>query len=183
MGDENSIHTQGDYSKLSHEGYRNTIELLKGNNMVPLRSDTIRTVKLRNDILMFQQNHGDLFLQKHGLCSRTYSKKSYRGIDLWLQVQFFYDHVNPVTRRTIEQSDGGVSFVTSNPGSMGEIIRGLAIYDSMKEFGNGTQRISLICRSRHRIAQECPGVISRLAVLSESDHHKCDKATTLGEAI
>ncbi|GJT65367.1 hypothetical protein Tco_1016847 [Tanacetum coccineum] len=27
MGDENPIHTLGDYSKPSHEGYRNTIEL------------------------------------------------------------------------------------------------------------------------------------------------------------
>ncbi|GKD48638.1 zinc finger, CCHC-type containing protein, partial [Tanacetum coccineum] len=143
----------------SHEGYRNTIELPKGNIVVPLRSDTIRlvqngcllhglrskdpnqhlkdflklvdsldlddanrertrlhlfqfslhdqasnwlehllagsistwedlttrflaqffpsgrTVKLRNNILMFQQHQGDLS-QKHGLVSRTYSKKS-----------------------------------------------------------------------------------------------------------
>ncbi|GJU43797.1 hypothetical protein Tco_1201063 [Tanacetum coccineum] len=45
MGDENPIRTQGDYSKPSHEGYRNTIELPIGNNMVPLRSDTIRLVQ------------------------------------------------------------------------------------------------------------------------------------------
>nr|GEW18200.1 hypothetical protein [Tanacetum cinerariifolium] len=42
MGDENPIRTLGDYSRPSHEGYRNTIELLERNNMVPLRSDTIR---------------------------------------------------------------------------------------------------------------------------------------------
>nr|GEZ78342.1 hypothetical protein [Tanacetum cinerariifolium] len=42
MRDENPIRTLGDYSKPSHEGHRNTIELLVGNNMVPLRSDTIR---------------------------------------------------------------------------------------------------------------------------------------------
>ncbi|GJU81143.1 hypothetical protein Tco_1283508 [Tanacetum coccineum] len=41
MGDENHIRTLGDYSKLSHEGYRNTIELPAGNNVVPLRFDTI----------------------------------------------------------------------------------------------------------------------------------------------
>ncbi|GKC38340.1 hypothetical protein Tco_1050724 [Tanacetum coccineum] len=33
MGDENPIHTLGDYSKPSHEGYRNTIELPVGNNV------------------------------------------------------------------------------------------------------------------------------------------------------
>ncbi|GJV18874.1 MAK10-like protein [Tanacetum coccineum] len=42
MGDENPIRTLGDYSKPSHEGYMNTIELPVGNNVVPLRSDTIR---------------------------------------------------------------------------------------------------------------------------------------------
>ncbi|GJY60079.1 zinc finger, CCHC-type containing protein [Tanacetum coccineum] len=44
-GDANPIHTLGDYSKPSHEGYRNTIELSEGNNVVPLRSDTIRLVQ------------------------------------------------------------------------------------------------------------------------------------------
>ncbi|GJS20456.1 hypothetical protein Tco_0449088 [Tanacetum coccineum] len=45
MGDENPIHNLGDYSKPSHEGYRNTIELPVGNNVVPLRSDTIQLVQ------------------------------------------------------------------------------------------------------------------------------------------
>nr|GEX52452.1 MAK10-like protein [Tanacetum cinerariifolium] len=106
IGDENPFRTLGDYSKPSHEGYRNTIELPIGNNVVSLRSDTIRertrlrlfqfslrdqasnwleclparsistwedlttrflaqlfspgrTAKLRNNILMFQQHHGE----------------------------------------------------------------------------------------------------------------------------
>ncbi|GKD36119.1 MAK10-like protein [Tanacetum coccineum] len=41
MRDENPIRTLGDYSKPSHGGYKNTIELPVGNNVVPLRSDTI----------------------------------------------------------------------------------------------------------------------------------------------
>ncbi|GJX97954.1 hypothetical protein Tco_0354973 [Tanacetum coccineum] len=45
MGDANPIRTLGDYSKPSHEGYKNTIELLVGNNVVPLRSDTIWLVQ------------------------------------------------------------------------------------------------------------------------------------------
>ncbi|GKD88767.1 hypothetical protein Tco_1364274 [Tanacetum coccineum] len=45
MGDKNPIRTLGDYSKPSYEGYRNTIELLVGNNAIPLRSDTIRLVQ------------------------------------------------------------------------------------------------------------------------------------------
>nr|GEW47578.1 zinc finger, CCHC-type [Tanacetum cinerariifolium] len=45
MGDENPICTLRDYSKPSHEGYKNTIELPVGNNMVPLRPDTIWLVQ------------------------------------------------------------------------------------------------------------------------------------------
>ncbi|GJS71972.1 hypothetical protein Tco_0704813 [Tanacetum coccineum] len=45
MGDENPIRTLGDYSKPNHEGYMNTIELPVENNVVPLRSDTIRLVQ------------------------------------------------------------------------------------------------------------------------------------------
>nr|GEW31351.1 zinc finger, CCHC-type [Tanacetum cinerariifolium] len=45
MGDANPIRTLGDYSKPSHEGYMNTIELPVGSNVVPLRSDTIRLVQ------------------------------------------------------------------------------------------------------------------------------------------
>ncbi|GJS92936.1 MAK10-like protein [Tanacetum coccineum] len=45
MGDEIPRRTLGDYSRPSHEGYRNTIELLDGNNAMPLRSDTIQFVQ------------------------------------------------------------------------------------------------------------------------------------------
>ncbi|GJU95333.1 zinc finger, CCHC-type containing protein [Tanacetum coccineum] len=51
MEDENPIHTLGDYSKPSHEGYRNTIEIPIGKNVVPLRSDTIRE---RTRLRLFQ---------------------------------------------------------------------------------------------------------------------------------
>nr|GEU99742.1 MAK10-like protein [Tanacetum cinerariifolium] len=59
MGDANPICTLGDYSKPRHEGYKNTIELFVGNNVVPLQFDTIRSAKLRNDNLMFQQHQGE----------------------------------------------------------------------------------------------------------------------------
>nr|GEU63942.1 zinc finger, CCHC-type [Tanacetum cinerariifolium] len=45
MGDENPIRTLKDYSRPSHESYRNTIELPGRNNVVPLRSDSIRLVQ------------------------------------------------------------------------------------------------------------------------------------------
>nr|GEX21550.1 reverse transcriptase domain-containing protein [Tanacetum cinerariifolium] len=45
--DKNHIRALGDYSIPSREGYRNTIELLDGNNVVPLRFNTIRLVQNR----------------------------------------------------------------------------------------------------------------------------------------
>nr|GEX94524.1 ribonuclease H-like domain-containing protein [Tanacetum cinerariifolium] len=42
MGYANPISTLGDYYKPSHEGYKKTIELPIGNNVVPLRFNTIR---------------------------------------------------------------------------------------------------------------------------------------------
>ncbi|GJT54038.1 hypothetical protein Tco_0989092 [Tanacetum coccineum] len=45
MGDENQPCTLGDYSRPSHERYRNTTELPEEDNVVPLRSDTIRLVQ------------------------------------------------------------------------------------------------------------------------------------------
>nr|GEW01499.1 ribonuclease H-like domain-containing protein [Tanacetum cinerariifolium] len=79
----------------SHEGYKNTIELPIGNNVVPLQSDTIRLVqngkerayvyfnfpfaiKLAIGLNVFQQDpspHGRILLLNE-LVSRTYSKKS-----------------------------------------------------------------------------------------------------------
>ncbi|GJY71860.1 hypothetical protein Tco_0475563 [Tanacetum coccineum] len=130
MGDENPIRTLGEYSKPSHEGYRNSIELPIGNNVVPLRSDTIRlvqngcsfhgfrsedpnqhlkdflklvpsphgrmllpdsflnspgrTAKLRNDILMFQQHHGESLFEEWPRFKDLLQKFPHYGIDLWL---------------------------------------------------------------------------------------------------
>ncbi|GJR37219.1 hypothetical protein Tco_1212903 [Tanacetum coccineum] len=36
-----------------------------------------------------------------------FQKVPHHGIDLWLQVQILYDHVHPITRRTIDQATGG----------------------------------------------------------------------------
>ncbi|GKB61085.1 protein kinase-like domain, concanavalin A-like lectin/glucanase domain protein, partial [Tanacetum coccineum] len=210
---ENPIRTLGDYSKPSHEGYRNTIELHVGNNVVPLRLDTIRlvqnkcsfhglrsedpnqhlkdflklmdsldlngenrertrlrlfqfslrdqasnwlecipagsittwedltthflaqffppgrTAKLRNDILMFQQNYGESLSEGWTRFKDFLQKVPHHGIDLWLQVQIFYDHVNPATRRTINQSAGG-KLRDRNAKESWALLEDLALYDN-----------------------------------------------------
>ena len=174
--------TLGEYSRPSHQGYRNTIELTQGANVTPLRSDTIRlvqsgcafhglrsedpnqhlkdflkivdsidlgvetrettrlrlfqfslrdqasqwlerlpagsittwddlttrflaqffppgrTTKLRNDILMFQQCQGETLYEAWTRFKDLLQKVPHHGIDLWLQVQIFYDHVDLSTR-------------------------------------------------------------------------------------
>ncbi|GKE14400.1 MAK10-like protein [Tanacetum coccineum] len=231
MGDENSICTLGDYSKPSHEGYRNTIELPDGNNVVPLRSDTIwlvqngfsfhrlrsedpnehlkdflklvdllnldvanrertrlrlfqfslrdqasnwlerlparsistwedlttrflaqffppgRTAKLRNDILMFQQHYGESLFEAWTRFKDLLQKVPHYGIDLWLQVQIFYDHVNPVTRRTIDQSICG-KLHDKNHKESWALLEDLALYDNEswndpKDFAKLVKAISL----------------------------------------
>ncbi|GJR34947.1 hypothetical protein Tco_1210631 [Tanacetum coccineum] len=95
MGDMNPICTLGDYSKPSHEGYKNTIELPVWNNVVPLRSDTIRrTTKLRNDILMFQQHHGESISEAWTRFKDLLQKVPHHDIDLWLQDLALYDNEN-----------------------------------------------------------------------------------------
>ncbi|GJT31776.1 hypothetical protein Tco_0922195 [Tanacetum coccineum] len=49
MGDENPIHTLGDYSKPRHEGYRNTIKLPVGNNVALLEDLALHDNESWND--------------------------------------------------------------------------------------------------------------------------------------
>ncbi|GKB90010.1 zinc finger, CCHC-type containing protein [Tanacetum coccineum] len=230
MGDENPIRTLGDYSKPSHEGYRNTIELLVGNNVVPLRSDTIRlvqngcsfhglrsedpnqhlkdflklvdsldldgenrertrlrlfqfslrdqasnwlerlpagsistwedlttrflaqffpsgrTAKLRNDILMFQQHHGESLSEAWTRFKDLLQKVPHHGIDRWLQIQIFYDHVSFHLKCEIDRAAGG-KLRNKNTDESWEIIENLALYDhegwdETKEFVKPVKAIS-----------------------------------------
>ena len=204
--------TLGEYSRPSHQGYRNTIELT-GANVTPLRSDTIRlvqsgcafhglrsedpnqhlkdflkivdsidldvetrettrlrlfqfslrdqasqwlerlpagsittwddlttrflaqffppgrTTKLRNDILMFQQRQNESLYEAWTRFKDLLQKVPHHGIDLWLQVQIFYDHIEISPRRTIDQLAGGKLCDLSAEQSW-ELIEDLALYDN-----------------------------------------------------
>ncbi|GKA57965.1 hypothetical protein Tco_0757153 [Tanacetum coccineum] len=61
-------------------------------------------------------------------------KVPHHGIDLWLQVQIFYDHVNPVTRRTIDQSADD-KLRDRNAKESWALLEDLSLYD--KESWNG----------------------------------------------
>ncbi|GJV43347.1 hypothetical protein Tco_1427883 [Tanacetum coccineum] len=132
MGDENPIRTLGDYSKPSHEGYRNTIELPVGNNVVPLRSDTIRLVqngcsfhglrsedpnqhlkdflKLVDSLDLDGENRERTRLQSLSEAWTRFKdllqKVPRHGIDRWLQIQILYDHVDGTTQKGIDYAAG-----------------------------------------------------------------------------
>ncbi|GJX77121.1 putative nucleotidyltransferase, ribonuclease H [Tanacetum coccineum] len=148
MEDANTIRTLGDYSRPSHEGYKNTIELPEGNNVVPLRSDTIRLVQngcsfhgLRSED---PNQHLKDFLK---LVDSLDLDVPHHGIDLWLQVQIFYDHVTPATRRTIDQSAGG-KLRDRNAEESWALLEDLALYDNEswndpRDFAKPVKAISL----------------------------------------
>ncbi|GJU94432.1 hypothetical protein Tco_1319188 [Tanacetum coccineum] len=189
MGDKNPLRTLGDYSKPSYEGYRNTIELPEGNNVVPLRSDTIRLVqnkcsfhglrsegpnqhlknflklvdsldldgenrertRLRrtaklNDILMFQQHHGESLFEAWTRFKDLLQKVPHYCIDRWLQIQIFYDHVSFHLKCEIDHAAGGKLY-NKNADEYWEIIENLALYDhegwnDTKEFVKSVKAIS-----------------------------------------
>nr|GEW12011.1 zinc finger, CCHC-type [Tanacetum cinerariifolium] len=65
-----------------------------------------RTSKLCNDILMFQQHQGESLAEAWTRFKDLLQKVPHHGIDLWLKIQIFYNHVNPIIRRTIDQAAG-----------------------------------------------------------------------------
>ncbi|GJT53636.1 MAK10-like protein [Tanacetum coccineum] len=138
MGDENPPHTLRDYSRLG--------------------MSTVRTAKLRNDILTFQQHQGESLSEAWTRFKDLLQKVPHHVIDLWLQVQIFYDHVNPVMRRTINQSAGG-KLHDKNVEESWALIEDLTLFDNEswndpRDFAKPVKAISL------------PQYVSRI-----SDHH------------
>ncbi|GJW09090.1 MAK10-like protein [Tanacetum coccineum] len=106
-----------------------------------------RPAKLRNDILMFQQHQGESLSEAWTRFKDLLQKFPHHGIDLWLQVQIFYDHVTPVTRRTIDQSTGG-KLRDRNVKESWALLEDLALYDNEswndpRDFAKPVKAISL----------------------------------------
>ncbi|GKC16704.1 zinc finger, CCHC-type containing protein, partial [Tanacetum coccineum] len=66
-----------------------------------------RTAKLHNDILMFQQHQGESLSKAWTRFKDLQQKVSHHGIDRWLQIQIFYDHVDYTTQMGIDHVAGG----------------------------------------------------------------------------
>ncbi|GKC07697.1 MAK10-like protein, partial [Tanacetum coccineum] len=88
-----------------------------------------RTAQLHNDIMIFQQHHGESLSEAWTRFKDLLKKVPHHGFDLWLKVQIFYDHVNPVTRRTIDQSTGS-KLRDRNSKESWALLEDLALYDN-----------------------------------------------------
>nr|GEX63570.1 MAK10-like protein [Tanacetum cinerariifolium] len=230
MGDMNHIRTLGDYSKPSHEGYRNTIELHVGNNVVPLRSDTIRLVQngcsfhelrfedpnqhlkdflelgdsldLDEDLALYDnESWNDLrdFVKPVKAISlpQDVSSKSYRRlIELENQVQRLTEahlaptqptKVNPITRRTINQSVSDKLHDKIAKESWA-LLEDLALYDNeswndLRDFAKSMKAISLpqdVLSKSYRRLIELENQVQRLteAHLAPTQPTKVNKITT-----
>jgi hypothetical protein len=78
---------------------------------------------------MFQQRQSETLYEAWTRFKDLLQKVPHHGIDLWLQVQIFYDHIDLSTRRTIDQSAGGKLRDLSAEESW-ELIEDLALYDN-----------------------------------------------------
>ncbi|GJY65483.1 zinc finger, CCHC-type containing protein [Tanacetum coccineum] len=106
-----------------------------------------RTSKLCNDILMFQQHQGKSLSKAWTRFKDLLQKDPHHGIDLWLQIQIFYDHVNPIIRRTIDQATGG-KLRDKNDEESWALLEDLALYDNEswndpRDFGKPVKAISM----------------------------------------
>ncbi|GKC10276.1 hypothetical protein Tco_1001886 [Tanacetum coccineum] len=104
-----------DYCKPSHEGYRNTIELPVGNNVVPLRSDTIRLVQ-----------NGCLF---HGLRFEDPNQHLKNFLKLVDSLDFDGENKERMRLRTIDQSASG-KLRDLNAKESWALLEDLALYDN-----------------------------------------------------
>nr|GEU96570.1 MAK10-like protein [Tanacetum cinerariifolium] len=112
MGDENPIRTLGDYSKPSHEHCATRREQ-RARSITTWEDLTTRflaqffplgrKVKLRNDILMFQQHHGESLSEAWTRFKDLLQKVPHHGIDLWLQLEDPRDFAKPVKAIALPQ--------------------------------------------------------------------------------
>ncbi|GJX47906.1 zinc finger, CCHC-type containing protein [Tanacetum coccineum] len=87
-----------------------------------------RTAKLPNDFLMFQQHHGESLSEAWTRFKDLLQKVPHYGIDRWLQIQIFYDHVSFHLKCGINRV-GGDKLRNKNADESWEIIENLALYD------------------------------------------------------
>ncbi|GKE51334.1 hypothetical protein Tco_1486490, partial [Tanacetum coccineum] len=86
------------------------------------------TENLRNDILMFLQHHGESLSEAWTRFKDVLQKFPHHGIDRWIQIQIFYDHVSFHLKREIDRAAGS-KLHNKNTDKSWENIENLDFYD------------------------------------------------------
>ncbi|GKA72466.1 hypothetical protein Tco_0778682 [Tanacetum coccineum] len=87
------------------------------------------TVKLtQNDILMFQRHQGESLLEAWTRFKDLLQKFPHHGIDRWLQIQIFYEHVSFHLKCDIDRA-ASCKLRNKSTDEYWEIIENLALYD------------------------------------------------------
>ncbi|GKA28401.1 hypothetical protein Tco_0714569 [Tanacetum coccineum] len=120
MGDANPIGTIRDYSLPSYEGYHNTIELPEGAKVSPcdptpsdsidLSGATRNTIHLRLFCFSLRDQAMNWLDRLPAGSISTWDDLTTlprHGLNLWLQVQIFYDHVDYTIQLDIDYASGG----------------------------------------------------------------------------
>ncbi|GKB34195.1 MAK10-like protein [Tanacetum coccineum] len=89
---------------------------------------------------MFQHYKGESLSEAWTRFKDLLQKVPHHGIDLWIQVQIFYDYVNPVTRQTIDQSAGG-KLRDRNAKESWALLEDLALYDNENDPSTSDRRL------------------------------------------
>ncbi|GJR16007.1 MAK10-like protein [Tanacetum coccineum] len=146
MGDANPIRTLGDYSKPSHEGYRNTIELPVGNNV---GKNTRINLSMRLRLFQFSlRDQASNWLERLPAGSIT----TWEDLTTRFLAQFFPPGRtaklrNDILIRTIDQSAGG-KLRDRNAKESWALLEDLALYDNEswndpRDFAKPVKAISL----------------------------------------
>ncbi|GKC40701.1 zinc finger, CCHC-type containing protein [Tanacetum coccineum] len=70
------------------------------------RKTSRNSAKLRNDILMFQQHHRESLSEAWTHFKDLLRKVPHHSLELWLQIQIFYDHIDGTTQRCVDYASG-----------------------------------------------------------------------------
>ncbi|GJS66543.1 hypothetical protein Tco_0681107 [Tanacetum coccineum] len=89
---------------------------------------TGRTANLRKWILMFQQHHGESLSEAWTHFKDLHQKFPHHGIDRWLQIEIFYDHVSFHLKCEID-SAACDKLCNKNTDKSWEFIENLALYN------------------------------------------------------
>ncbi|GJR75388.1 zinc finger, CCHC-type containing protein [Tanacetum coccineum] len=87
-----------------------------------------RTAKLYNDILMFQQHQGESLSEAWTRFKDLLQNVPRHGINRWIHIQIFYDHVSFHLKCETDRAAGG-KLRHKNIEESWEIIKDLALYD------------------------------------------------------